>query len=432
MNETAPSAAVGGGSAFTLAPLPANQLPPAVANLCAGPVPMKLMAAKGMAPLRPRELLTALYQLSFDADGAVKAAALASVGALPDAVVAGPLGEPLPPVVIHLFAEALPAERVRPLEKILYNQTTADDTFVLLAGRLREAELEVIFQNEARLLRCPAILEALYLNPVARMSSLNRAIELLARNGVRADGIPSFDEVAKSIGEDTAATTDEADSGFFAALGASEDIFFGTELADLDADNPLSGSGDLAANADGAGQEGAADSGALTGLELDLLDEPAAPVVATSGGAKGKKEEAGEKKKSVTIDFGRLKLYEKIRLATLGNAYCRQNLMRDPNRMVALAAIRSPRITDSEIVKAAGNRTVCEDVVRYIAGQRDLIKNYQVRLSLVQNPKCPVQVSLKFLSSLGVEDLKSVARSKNVASALSTGARRILQARKPD
>ena len=136
---------------------------------------------------------------------------------------------------------------------------------------------------------------------------------------------------------------------------------------------------------------------------------------------------------SPIIDFGRLKLYEKIRLATLGNAYCRGNLMRDPNRMVAMAAIRSPRITDSEIVKAAANRSICEDVIRYIGNQRDLTKNYQVRLSLVQNPKCPVALSLKFLPLLQAEDLKLMARSKSVPGAVSTGARRLMQSRtKPE
>jgi hypothetical protein len=104
--------------------------------------------------------------------------------------------------------------------------------------------------------------------------------------------------------------------------------------------------------------------------------------------------------------------------------------MRDPNRMVAMAAIRSPRITDSEVLKAASNRSVSEDVIRYIANQRDLTKNYQVKLSLVQNPKCPVALSLKYLPLLNVDDLKHVAKSKNVPGALSTGARRLLQNRK--
>ena len=53
-----------------------------------------------------------------------------------------------------------------------------------------------------------------------------------------------------------------------------------------------------------------------------------------------------------------------------------------------------------------------------------MTKNYQVKLSLVQNPKCPVALSLKYLPLLNADDLKHVAKSKNVPGALSTGARR--------
>ncbi len=369
-----------------LAPLPVAELPAAVAKLCASPVPMKLLAAKGAAPLRPAELLTAVYQLSFDADAAVRAAAEASLTGLPDNLCAPPLGEALPAPVIHLFARALPPGRTSPLERILYNPVTSDDTFVLLAGRLHERELEIIFQNEARLLRSPRILEALFANPAARMSSVNRAIELLCRNGVRAEGIPAWDEIAKSIIEDPDARSPAADETFAGVLGGTDEL----ALADVEPEAPADNRPDKAP------------------------------------------DKAPEKKRSAVIDFGRLKLYEKIRLATLGNAYCRQNLMRDPNRMVAMAAIRSPRITDSEIVKAAGNRGICEDVIRYIATQRDLTKSYQIRLSLVHNPKCPVALSLKFLPLLSAEDLKGMARSKNVPGAISTAARRLMANRKAD
>jgi hypothetical protein len=376
-------------------PVPAEQLPPAVAKLCAGPAQMKLMAAKGVAPLRPGELLTALHQLTFDADPAVKAAAEASLAGLPDAVVNTPLGEPLPAAVLHRFAGALPAGRTAALERILYNPAAEDRTFVLLAGRLQERELEIIFQNEARLLRSPAILEALYHNPAARMSSLNRAIELLARNNVRVEAIPAFDEIAKAILADPEATAPEADASFSGVLSSAD------ELAGLP-DEPIQG--ESAESADSA----------------------------PPPGSEASAETAKKGRKSMTIDFSRLKLYEKIRLATLGNAYCRSNLMRDPNRLVALAAIRSPGITDGEIAKAAGNRGLSDDVIRYIANQRDMTKDYQVRLSLVQNPKCPVGVSLKFLSLLNAEDLKQVARSKNVPGAIGTAARRLMQSRKPD
>jgi hypothetical protein len=383
MNATAADPSVGAGGREGT-PLAVESLPPAVQKLLTSATPLRTMAAKGVAPLRPGELLTAIYQLSFDAEESVRAATQAAPASLPDKVLAPALAEPLPAPVLHFFAARLPPERTTVLEPILLNPGTADQTFVLLGSRLRERELEVMFQNEARILRCPAILEALYFNRQARMSSLNRAIELCARNNVRVEGIPSFDDVAKSIAQDTSATDPAVADTFTALLATAENA---PPLA-LDAL-----------------------------LEAGPEQTPAAPV------------EAEATKKSPIIDFTRLKLFEKIRLATLGNEYCRKNLMRDPNRMVALAAIRSPRITDSEIVNAAGNRTVCEDVIRYIAGQRDLTKTYQVKLNLVQNPKCPVAVSLKFLPFLQAEDLKHVARSKNVPSALSIGARRLIQNR---
>jgi hypothetical protein len=134
-------------------------------------------------------------------------------------------------------------------------------------------------------------------------------------------------------------------------------------------------------------------------------------------------------RKSPVIDFTRLKLHEKIRLATLGNAYCRSNLIRDSNKMVSMAVIRSPLITDTEVVRYASNRQIGEDVIRYIANQRDFTKMYQVKLNLAQNPKCPLGFSLRFLPMLHAEDLKALSKSKNIPSALAVAARKLVQTR---
>jgi hypothetical protein len=375
MVETASESAA---PALTLAPLPAAGLSPAVQKLVGSPAAAKLMAAKGIAPLRPADLLVAMYQLSFDGDAAVKAAAEAGAANLPDKVLVAPLGEALPPVVLHFFAERVAITRVEALEKILYNQVTADATFVRLAGRVGERETEVIVQNESRLLRCPAIVQALFMNKQARMSSVNRAIELCARNNVRVDGIPAFDEIVKSIQEDpTAVDPAVADPGFERLLQKVAEI-------------------------------------------------PDAEAVAEEEVTGATKE---DQRKSPIIDFGKLKLHEKIRLATLGNAYCRSNLIRDSNKMVAMAVIRSPLISDTEVVRAAGSRQVTEDVIRYIANQRDFTKMYQVKLNLVQNPKCPLGFSLRFLTALRAEDVKVLAKSKNIPSALAVAAKKLVQTR---
>jgi hypothetical protein len=102
-----------------LEPLVGPALPKAVAALATGASPAKLMAVRGMAPMRPVEFLIAVYQLSFDADAAVKSAPRQRPRTLPDKIVLGPLGDPLPVQVLHFFAERLPPSRRQAIQKIL-------------------------------------------------------------------------------------------------------------------------------------------------------------------------------------------------------------------------------------------------------------------------------------------------------------------------
>ena len=361
-------------------------LPKAVAALAAGAPPAKLMAVRGMAPMRPAEFLIAVYQLSFDADAGVKSGAEAAPANLPDKIVLGPLGDPLPPQVLHFFAERLPIARHQAIEKILFNRATADETFVLLGKRLDEVGLEIIFQNEVRLLRCPALVEALYFNKHARMSSVSRALELCARNGIRLDGIPAYAEIASAIMADpNAAAPSAADDAFAAVLTLPDAAALALAAASHDGGNGTSGP-----------------------------------------------EAAPEEKKKVSssfIKFDELKIFEKIRLATIGNAYCRSVLIRDSNRLVAMSVVRSPAITDGEIVAAAANRAVCDDVIRFISNSREYTKDYAVKQALVNNPKCPLASSLRLLSFLRPDDLKSISRSRNIPGALATAAKKLLQTR---
>jgi len=376
--------------ALKLEPLAGNAVPAAVASLVGGATPAKVMAARGMAPLRPAELVIAVYQLSFDRDATVKAAAQAAPAALPDKIVLGPLGEPMPPAVLHFFAERLPANRRKAFETILLNHATADETFVHLAQRLDESRLEIIFQNEVRLLRCPGLVEALYFNKNARMSSVSRALELCARNNVRPEGIPGFDELANALLSDpNAIAPSVADEVFTAAVTESEGA---------------------------AAQDGGAPEEAVG---EDFLDDEAVS------------EQEADKRKAGTsfIKFDELKIFEKVRLASVGNMYCRQVLIRDTNKVVAMSVVRSPSITDGEIVVAAGNRSICDDVIRYIANSRVHSKDYAVKLALVGNPKCPLGTSLRMLSFLHQNDLKAISRSKNIPGALSVAAKKLLQLR---
>jgi hypothetical protein len=195
-------------------------------------------------------------------------------------------------------------QKVDDWRRLISDPGTPGETICQLASRpdVDPEVLAVLAEDLARLKVTPAIAAAIYANPRAPLSVANRVVASCHRVGVAPEGIPGFDELALAIVADPTAIDPAVDSTFDQLL-------------------------------------------------LGAMDEPA-ETGATS--LDEKKKTAG--RRPATIDFTRLKLYEKIRLATLGNAYCRQNLLRDANRMVAMAAIRSPQITDGEIAKAAGNR----------------------------------------------------------------------------
>jgi hypothetical protein len=392
--------------ALLTAPIPLEQLPASVAKLVGATGVAKTMAARGIAPLKPHELAVAVYQLSFDADPAVSAAAQAAPGTLPDAVLVTLLKEPLPYRVLHFFGTRLPDQRAEAIEALLYNAQTPDATFVVLGGRLPERLVEIIVQNESRLLRMPAIVKALFGNRAARMSSVNRALELCARNGVSVD-VPGFDEIVNEIRQNPSALDSASDQAFAAmaeAVAAPTDYVPPPPPEDFDDEEAQDTLGDPPP------EEKVADSAAS---RSEAKPKPKVP----------EKKEDG---KSLTIDFSKLKIYEKVRMAQFGNSYCRSQLIRDTNRLVAMAVIKSPMITDSEVISAAGNRGVHEEVIRYIANSRDYTKLYAIRWGLVNNPKCPLTVSIRFLTTLNKMDLKKMSKSKNVPGALSTTAKRLL------
>jgi hypothetical protein len=126
-----------------------------------------------------------------------------------------------------------------------------------------------------------------------------------------------------------------------------------------------------------------------------------------------------------TMAIGKLSVPGKIRVATLGNAFARAVLIRDSNRMVAVAAIRSPGVTDNEVVKYSQNRALADDVIRVIANTKEWTKLYQVKWNLVQNPKCPLPNAMRMLPFLHDRDVKKLAASKGIPSALRSQAQKL-------
>ncbi|MGC6506870.1 MAG: hypothetical protein ACON4U_00565 [Myxococcota bacterium] len=114
----------------------------------------------------------------------------------------------------------------------------------------------------------------------------------------------------------------------------------------------------------------------------------------------------------------------KIKLAFKGNKECRSILIRDTNKTVSVAVVKSGRLTDGEVASFAGNRNLSDDVIREIARNNEFVRKYPVKVALINNPKTPVATALGFLSSLHKKDLQALMLNRNVPSVVSGAARK--------
>jgi hypothetical protein len=137
----------------------------------------------------------------------------------------------------------------------------------------------------------------------------------------------------------------------------------------------------------------------------------------------GKEE---DKRKSRFQEIQDLPVPEKIKLAMSGDKEARSILLKDANKLVQEAVLDSPRITEMEIVSVANSRVIAEELLRKIAANREWLKNYQIRVALVNNPKTPLPTGLKILSTLMMADLKRLTMNKGISNVLVSSAMRAL------
>jgi len=126
-----------------------------------------------------------------------------------------------------------------------------------------------------------------------------------------------------------------------------------------------------------------------------------------------------------------LPVSEKIKLAQTGNRELRALLITDSNGQVQEAVINSPRITEVEIVTFARSAKISSALLTKIATNREWLKNYKVRLALVNNPKTPLPLALKLVSTLRDVDLTGLAKSKVLPEELVVAAQGTIAQRAP-
>jgi hypothetical protein len=128
---------------------------------------------------------------------------------------------------------------------------------------------------------------------------------------------------------------------------------------------------------------------------------------------------------AISIQIGRMNIMERVKTAILGGKDARMILAHDSNRVVRRYVLMNPRITDGEVAMIANSKLADEEILRMIADKRDWMKNYQVRLGLVRNPKTPLVTAVTLLGTLMVKDIGRLAKSRDVPEGVVNHARRI-------
>src|SRR5690606_31710183 len=172
------------------------------------------------------------------------------------------------------------------LELLALNSATPDEALARVAARCSGKSAELLAQNQLRLLRSEDYLLALLSNPNLAASVRDATADFAVRSGIRRDDVPALVEARRRVfGEQPPVQKDTAES--------------------LLAEAPE----ELAAERE----------------EDEEIEE--------------------ERRLTLAQRILQMSVSEKIKLATLGNKEARTLLLRDTNKLVAIAVIQSPRIT---------------------------------------------------------------------------------------
>jgi hypothetical protein len=339
------------------------------------------MAARGILPgAKPAELLTVVALLAEAGDEAVAHVAQQTLAKLPPQILDVALAHPLTEHVVTRLCLAY-AEESSVVERLLRQPNVGLVALETLADRANERVGELIATNEELMLRFPAVIEKLYMNKRVRMSTADRLIELAVRNGIELS-IPAFKEAATAIRDELVVEPSEERS-------FDDELFLETEQ--------LAQTTDIEDQSEDA-------------FQVDDEGE----------------EQLREKFLPLHARISQMTVTQKIRRAMLGNSAERLLLVRDSNRLVASAAVKSPLLKENEAAVISASRSVSDEVLRILANNREFTRNYQIKLNLVTNPRTPFTFVARLIPHLRETDLKALAKSKNVTGSVATAVKQQL------
>lgn len=360
----------------------------AAKTICANPAAPKevldyWLAIKNIRPV----LLPILIENPSVSMTTVSGLAVAAKGELADALIASPRiansRQVLQDLAANHHLSGAQAARVQALIK--------GDTAIPNAAELA-----------ARVEAAPAAID----EHLAKAPALEQQTVALATHSATQEPLPQSEPAAAALTAVPPASTSEDDPDGDNALLA----FFAehaTEIA-AEANKPFQPIGGVFEE-HGAHEEPKAMAAAASATSAP------SPVPAKTAGPKHFVNPHDEERGSVLQKIAKLDIKGRIQLAMKGTKEERSLLVRDGTKIVALAVLDSPKISDGEVEKFATQKNVLEAVLRSIPMKRRFAKNYAVVRNLVFNPRTPLDVGLGLMKNLLVADLRNLAGNKEVS-----------------
>ena len=115
---------------------------------------------------------------------------------------------------------------------------------------------------------------------------------------------------------------------------------------------------------------------------------------------------------------------ERVKLALTGSLEERRFLIADSSRMVALAVLRARGLTLTEVEGFCSMRHLDDEIFYKIVDSRDWVRRPRIILALVKNPKAPLPITMRLIPSLPMRELRNISRDRNLPEAVRTIAKR--------
>ena len=117
----------------------------------------------------------------------------------------------------------------------------------------------------------------------------------------------------------------------------------------------------------------------------------------------------------------------KLGLAERGNAYACRVLAQNKDSRIATAVLKNTGLDDKTTALIGRNSATHVAVLNALADSKEWTKFYRVKLALLQNPKTPLVVSMRFLGVMQSHDLKQLSNTRTLPSALLVRAKQMLE-----